>query len=167
MDDITNSDTYRQLMNLTLRFVSLRLRSEQEIYTYLVTKLKKTHTTAPKVIEAIIDRLKELGYINDEAFAQWFVDGRTGRKPKGKRVIEMELQRKGIARDIIDRVVQQTMTGEKSEKELARQIAEKKLPIWKNQPQLAQKRKLADFLTRRGFSSETVWGVVDEQFAEE
>ena len=166
-EHITDSDIYKQLINLTLRFVSLRLRSELEIRTYLSTKLKRNHTTAPQVLDAVMERMKDLGYVNDLAFAEWFVLGRTGRKPKGKRVIEQELLKKGINREIIDSVMEQTMTGDRSEKELARDLSQKKLPLWKNLPVLNQKRKLADLLSRRGFSSETVWGIVDECFAKE
>ena len=160
--DITDSETYRQLVNSALRFVSIRLRSRKEILLYLETKLNRSHTSAPGVVDAVLRRLEELSYINDEAFAEWLAQGRTGRKPKGRRSIEQELAQKGVARDIIERVLAHTMTGARSEKELARTLARKKLPLWKTEPILIQKRKLADLLSRRGFSSETVWGVVDE-----
>lgn len=165
--DITDSEIYRKLVNNALRFVSLRLRSRKEILVYLETKLHRSHTTAPDVVEAVMRRLEELGYINDEAFAEWVTQGRTGRKPKGKRSIEQELTQKGVSRDIIDRVIAHTMIGERSEKDLAINLARKKLPLWRTEPHLIQKRKLADLLSRRGFSSETVWGVVDELFTEE
>lgn len=164
---VTDSEIYTKLMNLVLRFVSLRPRSKQEILSYITTKLKRSHTTAPEVRDAVMERVEELGYINDTSFAEWLVLGRTGRKPKGTRLIEQELLRKGVDRGVISAVIQNTMQRERSEIELARELARKKLPSWSNLPILNQKRKLADLLRRRGFSSETVWGIVDECFTKE
>src|SRR3989344_2049706 len=145
------SEVYERLMAAGIRFVSFRPRSEKEILDFLHKKLSKSHTTAPKVLDQVIIRLRELGYVDDEKFAAWWVDQRTGRKPKGKRVIEQELKQKGIEADIrID------------EKTLAVRAIQKKLPVWKIMPLLKRKKKISEYLYRRGFDWNVIGRVVDE-----
>lgn len=160
--DTDQSDVYEKLMALAIRFVSYRPRSEKEIRDYLAQKLLRSHTTAPLVLSHVLIRLRELHYINDQEFSIWWVGQRTGRKPKGSRMIRVELARKGIAPEIIDEAVYEGMRGEQSEVNLAKRVVSKKRDAWKYLPLSEQKRKLVDYLLRRGFSSEISWGVVDD-----
>lgn len=165
--DTEQSEVYEKLIAAAIRFVSFRPRSEKEIRDFLSRKLAKSHTTAPLVITHVLKRLTDLGYINDYEFSAWWVGQRTGRKPKGERVIRMELMRKGISPVVIDEVVGSIMKGERSEPSLAKAAIEKKREGWKNLPLLEQKRKLADYLMRRGFSSDVVWSVIDDALSKE
>lgn len=160
--DTDQSEVYEKLMAQAIRFVSYRPRSEKEIRDYLTQKLSRSHTIAPLVLAHALRRLTELGYINDTEFSAWWVGQRTGRKPKGARVIRMELVRKGIAPEIIEDALREGMKGEQSEVNLAKATANKKRDTWKHLPLQEQKRKLSDYLLRRGFSSEISWGVVDD-----
>lgn len=160
--DVTRSDVYEQLINASLRFVSYRMRSEKEIRVFLEAKLSRSHTTAPTVVGQVMERLAELGYVNDHAFAVWWVGARTGRKPKGARIVRSELAQKGVQADIIDTVLATHMSGTKSEAVLAREAAVRKAPSYGRYTKMEQKRKLAGFLQRRGFSSGVVWSVVDD-----
>lgn len=138
------SSVYDQLMASALRFVSFRPRSEKEIRDYLAKRLHKIHTSAPSVLEKVLDRLRELGYADDAKFAAWWIGQRTGRKPKGKKLIEQELRRRGITQEVnID------------EKELARRAIEKKIGK-------LEKPKLIAYLQRRGFDWETISGIIGE-----
>lgn len=156
------STVYEKLMEAAIHFVSYRPRSEKEFRDFLINKLAKSHTTAPLVLTKVIERMKDLGYIDDYAFSSWWVGQRTGSKPKGERVIALELSRKGISREVIAEIIGQIMKGERSEKVLARLAAEKKLPGWSHLPHVKKKQKLAEYLLRRGFASDTVWGIVDD-----
>lgn len=160
--DISESQVYERLINASIRFVSYRMRSEKEIRDFLEKTLTRHHTTAPSVVLHVIERLTELGYVNDDEFAKWWVGQRTGRKSKGARVIRMELVQKGIDPERIERAILLGMTGERTENELAKVAAEKKCERWQALPELSRKRKLVEYLTRRGFSSATVWSVVDD-----
>jgi len=165
--DITESDIYERLINASIRFVSYRPRSEKEIKDFLELKLKRSHTSALSVIKKVIDRMIELGYIDDVAFTKWWVDQRTGRKPKGERVIMEELTRKGIDASLIKELIPMIMRGDRSERALALSCTKKKVNILKNKPILEQKQKLSAYLLRRGFSSDTVWSVVDDVLKKE
>lgn len=160
--DISQSQVYERLINASIRYVSFRMRSEKEIRDFLAKTLTRHHTTAPDVVVHVITRLTELGYINDVEFSAWWVSQRTGRKSKGARAIRMELMQKGIDPEIIEEAIRAGMTGERSERELAKVAAEKKRESWQALPIVMQKKKLLEYLTRRGFSSEVVWSVVDD-----
>jgi SOS response regulatory protein OraA/RecX len=54
------------------------------------------------------------------------------------------------------------MQGDRSERDLAKAAATAKLHTWRSKSRLEQKQKLAQFLMRRGFSSDVIWGVVDD-----
>ncbi len=160
--DIDQSDVYEKLMAASIRFVSYRPRSRKEITDFIVRKLKTGHTTAPLVIRKVLERLTELKYVDDVVFASWWVNQRTGRKPKGARVIHQELLQKGIPPEIIDEAIRAVMKDERSEQTLAKAAAEKKLSIWSRLPLPEQKHKLIQYLLRRGFTSEVIRSVVDD-----
>lgn len=165
--DTTRSDVYEQLIAAAIRFVSFRPRSERELRVFLEQKLKKRHITAPLVVPDVLRRLAELGYADDAKFAAWWVDQRTGRKPKGAQAIRGELLDKGVARGIIDRVIGEGLQGERSERALALAAAQAKAGLWKMLPVAGQKQKLSQYLLRRGFASDTVWGVIDDIIGKE
>lgn len=160
--EVDKSDVYELLVNAALRFISFRARSRKEILDFLTKKLNQRHTVAPLVLDAVMERLTELGYINDNEFALWWVGTRTGRKPKGARSIRMELIQKGVDSGIVDHAIGLLLQGDKSENTLAHGIAVKKAEALGKYPKIIQKQKLAAFLLRRGFSSDAVWSVVDD-----
>lgn len=159
---MTNTDVYERLIGACIRFVSYRPRSGKEMDDFIRRKLADSHTTAPLVTHNVVDRLVELGYIDDHAFAAWWVSQRTGRKSKGARAIRRELEQKGIAPEIIEAAISTIMKEDRSELMLAKVALEKKRFAWSTLPKVLQKQKLAQYLLRRGFASEIVWRVVDE-----
>jgi len=153
---------YEKLMGAVLRFVSYRPRSEKELRDFCQKTLKRHRTTAPIVVRQVLTRLRDLGYADDEAFINWWVNQRTSSTPKGKRVIVSELMSKGIDREVIDVYFSETKN-RVDEYALAIKAIEKKNNRWSKLPPSEQKKKLYGFLTRRGFDSNTVYRVVDDR----
>lgn len=159
MDDDTK---LRQLIGAGIMYVSIHPRSEKEIVAYIRKRSSKLHGLE-ELITAALSRLKDLGYIDDEIYTKRFIESRNRSRPKGKKLIQLELLRKGVSRDIIDSVDQQMGESEgPTDIELARGIAQKKYSVWKKLPIPEQKKKLFGFLQRRGFSSTVVFRVIDE-----
>lgn len=150
---------YEKLLGAGYRYVSFRPRSEKEITDFLQKKLHTWHTTAPTVFAKVIDRLRELGYMDDRKFIAWWVEQRNVHRPKGKRVIIQELQQKGIHKSVIEEVLTESPDGS-DQTELAKQAVSKKLDLWQKLPKLDKKRKIYDYLTRRGFSFDTIRDVI-------
>ncbi|HUD20384.1 MAG TPA: regulatory protein RecX [Patescibacteria group bacterium] len=155
---------YEKLINASLRFVSYRPRSEKEFTDFLTKKLAKWKVAGSVLIKKVIDRMRELGYVDDRVFASWWLDQRMTFKPAGRKFITFELIRKGISRDIIDEVFVQR----NEEKDLFNEVDEamksiqKKIVLWAQMPAIEQKKKLYTFLAQRGFSSDTIGKIIDE-----
>jgi regulatory protein len=159
-------DAYQKLIEGALHFVSIRPRSEKELKEFLIKKANRQKTNL-SVTDAVMARLRELGYADDKVFASWWFTARTHTKPKGRRLIEYELIRKGVPPKIIREVINDETpdtdtNSEKSELSLAKSAISKKLHLWNSLPILQKKRKIYSFLTRRGFSSEIIGSVVDD-----
>lgn len=144
-----------RLFDRTLRFLSYRPRSEKELREYLVKK-----KASDKEVSLILTRLSELKIFDDREFTAWWIRSRQLSRPKGQRVIRMELKQKGISQDIIDEVFDQ---GEEviADSTLIQAIATKQAPKIKHETRQEFVQKLGMFLMRRGFSYEDIRPVVD------
>ncbi len=153
-----DSLAFKLLLNKLYRLISIRARSEKEIRDYLRVKGKglrgKKIEINDKMIEYLIDTLKQQNLINDLGFAKAWVESRS--RKKGMRVIRQELFQKGIDREIVSSIMGQVSSIE--EQKTAEKLLEKKLRVWKNLPNLEFKKKAYDFLLRRGFE----YGIVKD-----
>lgn len=157
---IMENGLYEKLMHAGLRFVSYRPRSEKELGDFLQKKFSVWKTYAGHgMAEKIIGRMKELGYIDDEKFAAWWIDQRRTFKLKGNKLIARELQVKGVAGDIVEPL----LSAAASEKELAKQAIRKKLPLWLPLPRMERNQKIYRYLASRGFDQEAISGVIDAE----
>lgn len=146
-------------MFLGLNFISYRLRSKKEVVDYLKKNVEKKKYP-PELGEEVLSRLEELGYIDDQKFAEVLVASRRGGKKKGFGAIQRELKVKGVSEAIIAAVLGQQ--DKESELALARAASARKALLWQKLPLLSCKRKAYDFLLRRGFSSSVAMTLVDE-----
>jgi len=159
MDDDTK---LRQLIGAGIMYVSIHPRSEKEIVTYIKKRNNKLNGSTD-IQDQVLTRLKELGYIDDAVYAKRFIESRNRSRPKGKKLIQLELLRKGVFLDVIDSVFQQMIdTDGPTDIELARVVVQKKYSIWKKLSILEQKKKLFGFLQRRGFASSVIFRIIDE-----
>jgi len=81
-------------------------------------------------------------------------------KPKGKKLISLELRQKGVDQEIIDQVLAEV--DEKKMAVLAKKIIVKKLNLLKNISGLKLKQKLCSYLLRRGFDYRMSKNLIDE-----
>lgn len=136
-----------------IEFGTRRPRSEKE-YKLWFRKKKVDETLQGETLE----KLTDLGLINDRAFAKWWVEQRSVFRPKSRRVLKLELAQKGISREIIDDVLQNEELP--SEEEQILKIAQKKWERLKNLESRVRKQKLSESLARRGFNWESIKDVV-------
>lgn len=151
---------YERLVNAAIRYISFRPRSRKELTDFLDKKLTRWKVFGPGLRSKVITRMEELGYVDDDKFASWWVEQRTAFRPKGNRVIEMELRAKGVPASVIASAL--ASRGSQSLLAAARQAVAKKEDLWAKLPPLARKKKLYGYLGRRGFDSSTIARVVDD-----
>jgi len=121
--------------------------------------------TSQRVIDQVVARLGELGYVDDAAFARWWAEQRDRHAPRGMRMIEAELRQHGVPRDVIeayrtehrapdrrpeDAAVPST-EAERAADTLARHLRGRPLPT---DPKALQ--RVGMFLVRRGYDPDTV-----------
>jgi len=127
-----------EAMSHALRLISMRPLSRRE----LVQKLSLT--SEPQHAQAAADRLEELGYINDEAYARMVAERYTG-KGYGERRLREELYRRGVPREYWDEALAAAAAPEEAidrflKKKLAGQTLDDKA-----------RKRAADALARRGY----------------
>jgi regulatory protein len=149
-----------KVRDAALRLLAVRARSEGE----LADRLERKGFEKAAVRE-VIDALRAVGLIDDEAFAKAWADERTRLKPAGPRRLMDELIAKRIGRDLAERVVAETFA-RCQELELARRAAARRTKgrggASSAEDLAKQRRRLYSFLVRRGFSYEVASTVVKE-----
>lgn len=153
-------DEFQKVKNYALKLLSFRPRSEHEVKTRLEAYISKKHLS-PDLVKQVLDRLKDLSYINDTDFAKWWIDQRKRNSIKGSIIIRSELSDKGISGEII----KELLDNENSEEELlkAKTILEKQLSRLKNKTDLRMLiLEMRRYLFQRGFASGIINRAIDE-----
>ncbi len=135
-----------QAFDRALRFLSYRPRSRVEIERYL-----RRNESDDAVLSDAMDRLEQAGYIDDEAFARFWVDNRQRFRPRGQRALSYELRQKGLSGHTIA-----TALDDLDDEKAAWQAVEGRLSRWKDLTDEQLRRKVAAFLQRRGFDYEVI-----------
>jgi regulatory protein len=139
-------------LQLALYYLEKRGRTEKELREKLARK-----EVPPQEIEAVMAKLKELGYVDDVKFVANFQRSRNEYKPMGVRRLKQELYIKGAPKELIE-----TVTAEKEvEQELAFQAAQTRLRQYSNLEPEVFKRRMTGFLARRGFNYGTIKQVLE------
>jgi regulatory protein len=144
------------VMGAALRFLESRARSASEVRRRLVT-----HGYRPDLVEGCIERLTELGMLDDAAFAQAWVESRDRARPRGERALRTELRLKGIDRALVDEVIQERSDravdeqGVAADEDAARRLLERNARALDriSDPRAKRQRAYA-LLARNGFDPE-------------
>jgi len=128
--------------------LKFRLRSENELLGRLIRK-KFPEETAKEVVAF----LKEKRFIDDNLFAKAWLNSRL-KKPLGLRRIRQELRQKGIDKAVIETEIGRVEGY--SEAEAVLELAKERLGKLKTIEPIRAKRRVYEFLLRRGFSPEIV-----------
>ena len=147
-------------MEIAVRFLGTRPRTRWE----LDRRLRRAGVGAA-TLEATLDRLAELGYVDDTAFARWWGEQRDRHAPRGLRMIEAELRQHGVGRDVIEAYCAEHAAPERvpedqalpgSEPERAREALQRHLRGRPLPTDTRALQRVGMFLMRRGFDPETV-----------
>ena len=93
-------DDVGEVLDAAARFLEARPRSTAEVRRRLTTAGYRG-----ELVDAAIVRLTELGYLDDAAFAQAWVESRDRAHPRGEHALRQELRLKGVDRGLIDGVL--------------------------------------------------------------
>ncbi|MCU1536845.1 MAG: regulatory protein RecX [Humibacillus sp.] len=116
-----------------------------------------------EVAARVLDRLTEVGLIDDEAYAQMLVRVRHTDKGLARRALSHELRRHGIDPELADAALVQVGAGD--ERVRAERLVEKRLRTLHGLAPEVQSRRLAGLLARKGYSSEIAYPVIRDAIA--
>ncbi|MDQ0215983.1 regulatory protein [Oikeobacillus pervagus] len=145
------ADDLRKSVNKAIHYLSRRMRSEQEVRNYL-----RKIEVEEAIIQAVIDRLYELNYLNDDEFTEAYVKTQMNTTDKGTELITKELKEKGIQDDLIDKHL--SIFPEELQLEKAEKIVQKIALKNRNESAVQIKKKAEQSLRRKGYS----WGVITQ-----
>lgn len=141
-----------------MHYLGYRARSEHEVRQ----RLARSGFDEP-VVEEAVARLRELGYLDDAEYARSYARSRFERGGYGPRRVRSDLMRRGVPRRIIDATIAEIFEARDDVLETAREQAAKRWPrLAGEEDPLKRRKKMYDYLLRRGFGYDTVRQVVDE-----
>lgn len=139
-----------EAFDYALKLLALRDRTRKEIAARLEKK-----KYSPENILAALEKLEEYGYVNDEKFARSYAKSRMA-SGRALRLARLELIKKGVERELADRVSVELKQTSAEEFKSAQALVRRKMPgKIKGEKALA---RLAGLLARRGYS----WDVVSK-----
>jgi regulatory protein len=144
---LVNADQFQRCFNAATRYLGYRPRSEAELREKLRQRRFDDNT-----IEEAISRLKRLGWVDDAAFARFWKDSRQTFSPRSQWLTKAELKRKGVVAGIIDDIADTIDDDDSAYRAAVSKVH--RLPLSDFH---TFRRRLGDFLRRRGFS----YGVIN------
>lgn len=157
--ELERESVFGKLYARTLEYCLSRPHSAREVRDYLYRKtlstkyrtkkgdIKEREGTSPSVTERVFRRLSERGYIDDAAFAKYWVENRNQTKGASKRKLFSELYAKGVEKVIIEQAL---ASSERTDtEELSKMIAKKRA-------RYPDEQKLIAYLARQGFSYDDI-----------
>ena len=138
-----------------VKLLAAKPRSIAELRERLLEK----QWTTPATVDAVIEKLREYGYLNDERFAFGYASFRVRQKPVGRARLARDLALKKVERETADEAIKLVFE-EHSEEELIDRAVEKRVRLRGLPRTHAEAKSLFDHLLRLGFSYDLVIGKV-------
>ncbi len=135
-------DELEKYYQRALRLLNYRPRTETEISQYLQKK-----SASEDIIGIVLNRLKTSGLVDDERFAQTWVENRTELRPRSRRALVYELRQRGVSDEIIQDSIDQTDDGD-----LAYQAALRRARRITSLDWNEYRQKMLRYLAQRGFN---------------
>jgi regulatory protein len=151
-------------LEIALGFLGSRPRTRWELERRL-----RRGGAEDAVVEATLERLAAMGYLDDAAFSRWWADQRDRHAPRGRRMVEAELRQRGVPREVIEAHRGSGLEADRPSEDadmpsseedrarvaLARHLRGRPLPADRGGLQ-----RIGMFLVRRGFDPEVVRGAL-------
>jgi regulatory protein len=155
--ELVERDSHQRALDAALNFLSYRPRSERETRDRL-----SRGGYSPHIIDLVLERLKELRLVDDESFAQYWIEQRQTHRPRGPRLLRQELNGKGVSREAAAIAVEAADPGA----DAAYAAAYKKAQQLRSYDAREFQQRLGAFLARRGFDWDVIAPVVKRLWSE-
>lgn len=143
-----------KLMEYALSLVSKRRLTTHEIEV----RLRKKGIGAEGDILGVIERLKELSYLDDLLYASDFIKDRLNFRPRGIVLLKRDMYKRGLKKDVIECAILMAGIDETS---VAKSLADRKMQSLEHLSLAKKKEKLFMFLRSRGFAPNVIYEIID------
>lgn len=150
-------DTENDLYDYAVGALARRMRSTAEIKRLLRQRVDHDTEFGQTLVELVIRRLKDQGYLNDAKYAAAYSAFRRDNEKFGRRRVITDLKTKGVHAEIIEKSVQSTFSEVDDEKQAREYLRRKRLKKPKDKKEAARIFRL---LMRAGFASKTVFSIL-------
>ena len=161
--------TEAELYDYALGALARRMRSVAELKRLLRNRVEADTEIGKTLVELIVVRLKDQGYLNDAKYATAFSSYRRDNEKFGRMRVVNDLKAKGVHGDVIEHAVSSVYDDVKEETLARDYLRRKRLQKPKDQKQAA---RIFRNLMRAGFGSRTIftilkkWDVDEETLTE-
>ena len=141
---------------LCLRLLTARARTRSELATAL-----RGRKVPDDVARRVLERLDEVGLVDDREFAGQWVRSRHRSRGLGRRALAVELSRKGVAADAAEEALAEVDPA--SERARAEELVIRRLramTVASEDERVRAGRRLVGMLTRKGYSARLSYAVV-------
>lgn len=156
INEVLLAEELAKAKNKALALLSYRSRSVQEIKEKL-----KEKGIDERIIDQTVDDFLRVGLLNDQAFASAYAQTRMIQKPMSKRLLLQELTKKGVAESAALPAIEESY-GNQTEESLASEIVSRRMGRYRKDPPQKARKKIADFLARRGFSWDVIQRIIQQ-----
>ena len=149
--NLTPEEKRKRTFDRAVKLITSKSRSVAE----LRERLLESRTASKADVEAVISRLKEYGYLDDERFAFSYASLKVKQRPIGRRRLERDLKFKKVDAAVADEALE-LVYAETSEVELIDRAIEKRIRLKGPPKNRLESKSLFDHLLRQGFPFELV-----------
>jgi len=146
-----------ELYHYAVGALGRRMRSTAELKRLLRRRVEAETEYGQTLIELVIRRLKDRGYLNDAKYAAAYSSFRRDNERFGRMRVITDLKTKGVHGEVIEKAIADTYDEVNDEKQAREYLRRKRLVKPKDQKQAA---RVFRQLLRAGFGFKTIFGIL-------
>ena len=150
-------ETEAELYDYALGALGRRMRSVAELKRLLRQRVEAETEIGKTLIELVVRRLKDNGYLNDAKYAAAYSAFRRDNEKYGRRRVITDLKIKGVVGEVLEKAVDDSFAEVDDEKQARGYLQRKRVKKPTDQKQAA---RIFRQLMRAGFSSKTIFKIL-------
>ncbi len=154
-EPLSDADAESVARGIVLRQLTAQAKTRTELSRALRRK-----NVPQEAADAVLNRMEEVGLVDDAGFAQAWVDSRQQRRHLSATALRYELRGKGVAQEHVDSALSEVGADEEYTAALA--LAERKLASMRGHDRATIRRRLSGVLGRKGFGTGLIVRVLGE-----
>ena len=155
----SDPDPHAVARRIVLRQLAMGPRTRRQLEDKL-----RDRGCEPDVARRVLDRMTEVGLVDDESYAEMYVRSKQETKGLAAGALRHELRQKGVPDEVVDAALEEV--DPEREKEQARELVARRLRTMRGLGRDVQTRRLAGFLARKGYGPGVAYQVVREALDE-